>query len=61
MGLACKLPSVEVLSPSTERDDFFAKLPAYQSIPSLQEIPYVETERRGDGLPPSWRRRLGNS
>ena len=36
---------VEVLSPSTERDDFFVKLPAYQSIPSLQEILYVETER----------------
>ncbi|HXC13048.1 MAG TPA: Uma2 family endonuclease [Stellaceae bacterium] len=38
---------VEVLSPSTERDDVFVKLPAYQSIASLQEILYVETERIG--------------
>jgi Uma2 family endonuclease len=38
---------VEVLSPSTDRDDVFVKLPAYQRIPSLQEILYVETERIG--------------
>jgi Uma2 family endonuclease len=38
---------VEVLSPSTDRDDVFVKLPAYQSIASLQEILYVETERIG--------------
>jgi Uma2 family endonuclease len=38
---------VEVLSPSTERDDVFIKLPAYQQIASLQEIVYVETERVG--------------
>ena len=38
---------VEVLSPSTDRDDFFVKLPAYQQIPSLQEILYLETERVG--------------
>src|SRR5208283_3069228 len=38
---------VEVLSPSTDRDDVFVKLPAYQRIASLQEILYVETERIG--------------
>jgi Uma2 family endonuclease len=38
---------VEILSPSTDRDDVFVKLPAYQSIPSLHEILYVETERVG--------------
>jgi Uma2 family endonuclease len=38
---------VEILSPSTDRDDIFIKLPAYQRIPSLQEILYVETERIG--------------
>jgi Uma2 family endonuclease len=38
---------VEVLSPSTDRDDVFIKLPAYQRIPSLREILYVETERIG--------------
>jgi Uma2 family endonuclease len=38
---------VEVLSPSTDRDDVFIKLPAYQRIPSLQEILYLETERVG--------------
>src|SRR5215472_273878 len=38
---------IEVLSPSTDRDDVFVKLPAYQRIPSLQEILYVETERVG--------------
>lgn len=36
---------VEVLSPSTDRDDVFLKLPAYQRIASLQEILYVESER----------------
>jgi Uma2 family endonuclease len=38
---------VEVLSPSTDRDDVFIKLPAYQRIPSLREILYLETERAG--------------
>src|SRR5437868_8867531 len=38
---------VEVLSPSTDRDDVFIKLPAYQRIPSLEEILYLETERVG--------------
>ena len=38
---------VEILSPGTDRDDVFIKLPAYQRIPSLQEILYVETERIG--------------
>jgi Uma2 family endonuclease len=36
---------VEIQSPSTERDDHFVKLPQYQSLPSLQEILYVESER----------------
>jgi Uma2 family endonuclease len=36
---------VEMLSSSTERDDVFVKLPAYQRIASLREILYVETER----------------
>lgn len=34
---------VEILSPSTELDDFFIKLPDYQLIPSLQEILYIES------------------
>jgi Uma2 family endonuclease len=38
---------VEVLSPGTDRDDVMIKLPAYQRIPSLREILYVETERVG--------------
>jgi Uma2 family endonuclease len=38
---------VEILSPGTDRDDVFIKLPAYQRIASLQEILYVETERIG--------------
>ncbi len=38
---------VEVLSPSTGRDDIFVKLPAYRQITSLQEILFVETERVG--------------
>ena len=38
---------VEIQSPSTERDDHFVKLPQYQSIPSLQEILYIESERVG--------------
>ena len=38
---------VEILSPSTDRDDVFLKLPAYQRIASLQEILYVESERVG--------------
>ena len=45
--LAAPLLIVEVLSPSTDRDDLFVKLPAYQRIPSLREILYVETERIG--------------
>ncbi|HTT78210.1 MAG TPA: Uma2 family endonuclease [Stellaceae bacterium] len=36
---------VEILSPSTERDDVFLKLPAYQRIPSVREVLYVESER----------------
>ena len=36
---------VEIQSPSTERDDHFVKLPQYQSIASLQEILYVESQR----------------
>ena len=36
-----------MLSPSTDRDDVYTKLPAYQRIASLQEILYVETERIG--------------
>ena len=36
---------VEIQSPSTERDDHFVKLPHYQSLPSLQEILYVESQR----------------
>jgi Uma2 family endonuclease len=43
--VAAPLLIVEVLSPSTDRDDVFVKLPAYQRIASLQEILYVETER----------------
>jgi Uma2 family endonuclease len=35
---------VEIQSPSTERDDHFVKLPHYQSLPSLQEILYVESQ-----------------
>jgi Uma2 family endonuclease len=38
---------VEIMSAGTDRDDVFVKLPAYQRIPSLQEILYVETERIG--------------
>jgi Uma2 family endonuclease len=38
---------VEILSPGTDRDDVFIKLPAYQRIPSLREILYVETNRLG--------------
>jgi Uma2 family endonuclease len=36
---------VEILSPSTDRDDVFIKLPDYQAIPSLMEILYVESEQ----------------
>jgi Uma2 family endonuclease len=45
--IATPLLIVEVLSPSTDRDDVYLKLPAYQRIASLQEILYVETERVG--------------
>lgn len=41
---------VEILSPGTDRDDVFIKLPAYQRIRSLQEILYVETERIGASI-----------
>ena len=36
---------VEIQSPSTERDDYFVKLPQYQEIPSLREILCVESQR----------------
>jgi Uma2 family endonuclease len=35
---------VEIQSPSTEREDHFIKLPHYQSLPSLREILYVESQ-----------------
>lgn len=38
---------VEILSPGTERDDVFVKLPAYRRIAGLEEILYVETDRLG--------------
>ena len=41
---------VEIQSPSTERDDHFVKLPHYQSLPSLREILYVESQRIGATL-----------
>jgi len=45
-GIAAEpLLIVEILSPSTERDDHFVKLPQYQAIASLREILYVESER----------------
>ncbi len=45
-GIAAEPPLiVEIMSPSTERDDHFVKLPHYQAIPSLREILYVESER----------------
>ncbi|HEX5452958.1 MAG TPA: Uma2 family endonuclease [Stellaceae bacterium] len=45
-GIAAEpLLIVEIQSPSTERDDVFVKLPEYQSIRSLQEILYIESER----------------
>jgi Uma2 family endonuclease len=36
---------VEIQFPSTERDDHFVKLPQYQSIPSAEEILYIESQR----------------
>jgi Uma2 family endonuclease len=36
---------VEILSPSTEADDRKVKLPVYRSIPSVQEIVLVHSER----------------
>lgn len=36
---------IEILSPSTERDDLFVKLPAYQNIPSVKEILYLESQK----------------
>jgi Uma2 family endonuclease len=45
-GIAAEpLLIVEILSPSTERDDHFVKLPHYQAIASLREILYIESER----------------
>ena len=45
-GIAAEpLLIVEILSPGTERDDHFVKLPHYQTIPSLLEILYIESER----------------
>jgi Uma2 family endonuclease len=45
-GIAAEpLLIVEILPPSTERDDHFVKLPHYQATPSLREILYVESER----------------
>src|SRR5207244_9528702 len=45
-GIATKpVLIVEIQSPSTQRDTHFVKLPHYQSLPSLQEILYVESER----------------
>jgi len=35
---------IEILSPSTERDDLFVKLPAYQRIPSVKEVLYLESQ-----------------
>jgi Uma2 family endonuclease len=35
------------LSPGTDRDDVYIKLPAYQRIASPREILYIETERIG--------------
>jgi Uma2 family endonuclease len=50
---------VEILSPGTDRDDVFVKLPSYRAISSVQEILYVETERVGVTLygrvGPDWR------
>ncbi len=44
---------VEVLSPSTDRDDIFINLPAYQRVPSLQEMLYRRDRAgRRDGVPP---------
>jgi Uma2 family endonuclease len=48
---------VEILSPGTDRDDVFVKLPAYQRIASLRGILYVETERMGAAV---YRRDGGN-
>src|SRR5262249_25435450 len=41
---------IEILSPSTERDDIFVKLPVHQRIASTREILYVETSRVGATL-----------
>jgi Uma2 family endonuclease len=35
---------IEILSPSTERDDLFVKLPVYQRIPSVREVLYLESQ-----------------
>ena len=53
-GIAAEpLLIVEIQSPSTERDDVFVKLPEYQSIRSLQEILYIESERVAVGKAPA--------
>lgn len=45
--LECDDPKlvVEVLSPSTKREDITIKLPEYQSIPSLDAILYVDPDQ----------------
>ena len=45
--VATPLLIIEILSPSTDRDDVYIKLPAYQRIIGLREILYIETERIG--------------
>lgn len=42
-----QVPTVvlEVLSPSTRTSDFEEKLPAYQALPSVMQIVFVETRR----------------
>ncbi len=37
---------IEILSPSTERKDLAVKLPFYRSMPSVEEIFLVRTDRR---------------
>lgn len=44
---------IEILSPSTRRDDLAFKLPAYQRIQSVREIWLIDSERRWVQL---WRR-----
>lgn len=44
---------VEVLSPTTRRDDLGVKVPGYQELPSVREIWAVDSERRSVR---TWRR-----